>query len=75
VSSILLDVALGAVGGFLGGMLTLRLRRKPAPMEAICIDRSGPYQSDICKALRNPFCSDGRCRYHCQQRCKCPEVV
>lgn len=55
----------------------LYARRPRRPQQEICTDISGrPHLIPAkCISFRNPFCSDGRCRYHCQTYCKCPEVV
>jgi hypothetical protein len=69
------DLVVGALGGS-GVLLLSRKRRRPGKAET-CTDISGhPHAfSKPCTSLRNPFCSDGRCRYHCQWFCKCPEVT
>lgn len=55
------------------GLTALGRKAKASPAVDTCTDHIAG--SIHCRALRNPYCSDGRCRYHCQLRCKCPEVV
>lgn len=80
--SLIVDVCMGALGAALFGVARRFWPKRAVGTPERCTGYMGPLQDfhSDCRALRNPFCGDGRCSFHCSRLCRCaaanePEFV